>query len=75
MIYIFDELFFLIVTIALMTKKMYFSCLHGNHCQGNKFLQQNYAAYQSKISLIKLIQTDKDYSRKTVGKFYHLPHS
>ena len=41
---------------------MTFSSFHTNRCKGNKFFHQNYANYQSKLSLIKWSQANKDYS-------------
>ena len=34
----FEEAFFLIETVAIMTENVLFSCFQSNHCQGNKFL-------------------------------------
>ena len=40
---------FLLVTVPMITGKVFFSFFHGNHCQGNKFFQHNHAAYQSNL--------------------------
>ena len=44
------KLFFLIATVAMITEKLSFSYFYGNHCQGNKFIHENNAAYQPKLS-------------------------
>ena len=62
------KLFFLITTVAIITEKLPFSYFYGNHCQGNKFLHENNAIYQSKLSLKKWSQTYKESSRKVVIK-------
>ena len=40
--------------------------------QGNKFLHKNNEAYQSKLSLKKWCQTDKESSRKVIIKLHIL---
>ena len=67
-------LFFLVAAVAMITEKLSFPYFYDNHCYGNKFLHQDSAAYQSKLSLKKLSQTDKEFSRKSVIKVHPLPH-
>ena len=55
-------------------EKASFSYLHGNHCQGNKFFHHNNSAYQSKLSLKKWSETDRNYSKVILTKVYLLPH-
>ena len=62
------KLFFLVATVAMITEKLLFSNFHGNHCQRNKFLHENNAAYQSKLFLKKWSQMDKESSAKVVIK-------
>ena len=64
------KLFFLVATVAMLTEKLPFSYFHCNHFQGNKFLHENNAVYQSKLSLKKWSQTDKESSRKVVIKVH-----
>ena len=66
------ELFFLVTTVVMITEKLPFSYFHGNHCQGNRCLHENNAAYQSKLSLKKYRQTDKESSRRVVIKVHIL---
>ena len=47
------KLFFLVGAVAMITEKLCFSYFHGNHCQRNRFVLENNAAYQSKLSLKK----------------------
>ena len=49
----FDDTFFLLAIVAMITEKLSFCFSHSNYCQENKFFQHNYAAYQFKISLKK----------------------
>ena len=65
--------FFLAATVAMITEKLPFSYINGNHCQGNKFLHENYAAYQSKLNLKKWGQIDAEFSRRDVIKLYLCP--
>ena len=66
------KLYLRVATVAMITEKLSFSYLHGNHYQGNKFLHENNAAYQSKLSLKKWSQTDKESSTKVVIKVHIL---
>ena len=66
------KLFFLVTTVAIITKKLLFCYFYGNHSQRNKFLHENDAAYQSKLSLKKWSQTDKESPRKVVIKVHIL---
>ena len=65
------KLSFLVATVAMITEKFPFSYFHGQHCQGNKFLHENNAIYQSKLSLKKWSQTDKESSGKVVVKVHN----
>ena len=47
--------FLLITTVGLVSEKKLFF-FHSNYCQGNKFLYQNYAAYQSASWINGVIQ-------------------
>ena len=64
------NLFFLVATFAMITDKLPFHYFHGNHCQGNKFLHENNAVHQSKLSLKKWSQTYKESSRKIIIKVH-----
>ena len=55
MIHVFDEAFFLLEIVAMITEKMYFSYFYGNICQ---IPSSNYAVYQSRLSL-KKIESDR----------------
>ena len=66
------KLSFLVATAAMITEKLSFSYFYGNHCQGNKFLDENNAAYQCKLSLKKWSQTDQESWRKVVIKVHIL---
>ena len=66
------KLFFLVATVAMITEELSFSYFHGNHYQGNKFLHEDNAAYQSKASLKKWSQTDKESSKIVVIKVHVL---
>ena len=66
------KLFFLVTTVAIITEKLLFCYFYGNHSQENKFLHENNAAYQSKLSLKKRSQTDKESPRKVVIKVHIL---
>ena len=66
------KFFFLVATVVMITDKLPFSYFHGNHCKGKKFLHEEDAAYQSKLSLKKWSQTSKEYSRKVVIKVHIL---
>ena len=59
--------FFFFATAAVMTEIVSFSHFHNNHCYGPKFLQHDYSAYQSKLSLKKWSQLSK-LIKKNCGK-------
>ena len=61
---------FLLTTVAMMTE----NCLSLFPLLRRQIPSSNDAAYQFKISIKKLIQTDKVYSRKIVTKLYLVPH-
>ena len=72
-IQIFDKtFFFLVAAVAMITERLPFFYFHDNHCQGNKFLLENNTSYQSKLSLKKRNQTDKESSREVVIKVHTL---
>ena len=66
------KLFFLVTTVAIITDKLLFSYFYGNYPQENNFLHEDNAVYQSKLSLKKWSQTDKDSPRKVVIKVHIL---
>ena len=45
---LFDEAFFILATIAMITKNVTYSSCYCNYFKGNKFFNHNHAAYQSK---------------------------
>ena len=57
--HVFDEAFFLLAIVAMITEKMYFSYFHGNICK-RKIPLLNHTAYQSSLSLEKM-ESDKVY--------------
>ena len=57
----FDEAFFFLATVAMITENVSFSSLHCNHCRRNKFFNHNHAAYQSQLFLKKWSQTNEGY--------------
>lgn len=71
-IHIFDQVFFLLAIVLMITAKMCFCCFHGSHCYGNKFLHRetnhNHEAYSLKRG-VKWIKTTK----KLFVKVYLLP--
>ena len=64
-IHVFDEAFFLLAIVAMITEKMSFSYFHGNLCQG-KMSSSNHAAYQSRLSLRKMESTEKNLSQWSI---------
>lgn len=55
-IHVFDEACFPLCSFCYIP----LSHFHGNHCYGRKLLRHNYATYQSKLSMKKGTQADKD---------------
>ena len=72
-IHVFDEAFFLLAIVTIITKKMSFSYFHGNLRQG-KIFSSSYARYNLDYPWKKLNQRDKVYWRKIVAKLYLLVH-
>ena len=56
------NLFFFVATVAMISEKLPFSNFLCNHCCGNKFLHENNVAHQSKLSLEKRNQKDRESS-------------
>ena len=65
------KLFLLVATVAMITENLLSSYFHGNHFYRKKVLHEN-AAYQSKLSLKKWSQANKEFSREVVIKLYSL---
>ena len=71
-IHVFNEAFFVLSTIVLINDKVYFSCFHGNHGQGNKLIHRNLAVYLSKLLYprkvgVKQIKTTQKNCHKDVS--------
>ena len=47
----FSEAFFLLATVTMITKKVLLTRFHGKHCIRQKFLHQDHAGYQCKLSI------------------------
>ena len=61
-IHVFDEAFFFLATVAMVTENETFSSFHSKLCNRNKFFHHNHPAYQSQLSLkdrVKQIKTPK----------------
>ena len=46
----------LLVSVAMLTEKKKNFCFRGNHCKEKKFFHQNYAPYQSRLCLNKVVK-------------------
>ena len=57
----FDRAFFYLATVAMITESMNFSASVATIVNGNKFFHHNYGAYQSKLSMKKWSEADKNY--------------
>ena len=64
------NLFFFVATVAMISEKLPFSYFLCNHCCCNKFLDENNLAHQSKLSLEKRNQKDKESPENLVIKVY-----
>ena len=58
MIHVFDEAFFLIAIVAMITENMSLSHFHGNLCEG-KIPSSNHAANESRLSLKKKKESER----------------
>ena len=73
-IHIFDEAFFFVATVGMMTVKVIFSSFHSNHFKGKKCFHHNYAAYESKLSLKKMESNRERLLKKIAVKEFLLLH-
>ena len=48
-IHVFDEAFFFLAKVAMITDRVDFSSFHIKYCKGINFFQGNHAAHQSKV--------------------------
>ena len=64
------NLFFFVATVAMISEKLPFSYFLFNHCCGNKFLHEHNVAHQSKLSLAKRNQKDKESPENLAIKVY-----
>ena len=61
----FDDVFFLLATVAMKTEGVTSPSFHSNHCKGNIYFHHNHAAHQSNLYLTQ---------KKFVAKVYLLSH-
>ena len=64
----FDEAFFFLAAVAMITENVTFISFHCKHCKENKFFHHNHAPFQSKLSFKKWSQTEKCYSKKLLQR-------